>query len=58
MAHDTGEQFSTLVNPSGVDIQAAAFRAHGISMQEVEHASVPTFRCDADGPRICARAVW
>ena len=33
------------MNPNGVDIQAAAYRAHGISMQDVEHASVPTFRC-------------
>jgi hypothetical protein len=50
MAHETGEQFSTLVNPSGVDIQAAAYRAHGISMQEVGHASVPTFRCNIVWP--------
>ena len=58
MALDTSEQFSTLVNPNGVDIQAAAYRAHGISMQEVGHASIPTFRCSVDSPTYLSSCVW
>ena len=45
VALESGEEFSTLVNPKGVDIQLAAYQAHGISMADVQHASVPTFRC-------------
>jgi len=54
VALDSGEEFTTLVNPNGVDIQMAAYRAHGISMQDVEHASVPMFRCCCIAiPKVC-----
>ena len=57
MALDSGEEFTTLVNPNGVDIQLAAYRAHGISMQDVEHASVPTFRCSCIARSQCIAGV-